>query len=179
MKCNSRLLIFGAALAFCCVLVHGQTPQSNREQTHFCAEDTGVKHPVPIPNDVLAILRRDDRVKNELEYAGIAPENLPRSWFSASEIALGTSREKDLIIAAEGPLVGANVNTFWVFIDHGKSYELTLTLPAHDLTVNNTRTNGYRDLEAMGATAVKVTTTSYRFDGRQYTLYSSKTEDIK
>lgn len=179
MKGQFYLLIAGAALTWCSVLVHSQTQKSAREQTTFSVEDIGVKHPVQIPDEVLAILRNDNLVQRGLQSAGIQLENLPTSWFSASEITLGRSGEKDLIVAAEGPLVGANVDTFWVLIHRGNKYTLVLTIPVHDLTVKNSRTNGYRDLETMGATAVKMTTASYRFDGREYKLHSSKTDDIK
>lgn len=54
-----------------------------------------------------------------------------------------------------------------------------LTIPALGLSVKNSRTNGYRDVEAAAATAVKITTASFRFDGQKYKLYSSKTEDIR
>jgi hypothetical protein len=179
MRRNSRLLIVGAVLIFGGVSIESQKTKSNQEQTHFSAEDAGVSFPVPIPDEALAILRRDDRVENELAYAAIAPEKLPRSWFSASEIALGSPGEKDLIVVAEGPLLGANVDTFWVFVNSGKGYLLVLTIPAHDLIVKRSRTNGYRNLEAMAATAITVTTASFRFDGHQYREYSEKTEDIK
>lgn len=179
MKRSSCLLVVGAALAFSCVSAKSHTPQSDPEQTVFSAEDERVKHPVLIPNEVLAILRGDGLVKRELDYAGIAPENLPASWFSASEIALRSPGERDLIVAAEGPLVGANVDTFWVFIYSGNGYTLVLTIPALGLSVKNSRTNGYRDIEAAAATAVKITTASFRFDGQEYKIYSSKTEDIK
>jgi hypothetical protein len=52
-------------------------------------------------------------------------------------------------------------------------------IPAHDLIVTQTRFNGYRNLEAYGMTCCTITTTRVRFDGREYKLYFSKTEDIK
>ncbi len=179
MRGRLNFLLAGAVFAFGCVSVEGQTARPNQEQTEFSAEDAGVKHPVPVPDEVLSILRRDDRVKNELESADIAPEELPNSWFSASEIALGGPGEKDLIVVAEGPLVGANVDTFWVFIHRDKAYALVFTIPVHDLVVKKSRTNGYRNLDVMAATAVTVTTASFRFDGHQYQRFSAKTEDIK
>ena len=112
MRGISCLLVAGAVLNFGCVPVAGQTTRPNQEQTEFSAEDEGVKHPVPLPGEVLAILQRDDLVKNELKYDEKAPGKLPATWFSASEITLGSSGENDLIIAAEGPLVGANVDNF-------------------------------------------------------------------
>ena len=179
MKCNSCLFAVLTMLAVVGASAKVQSARPAQEQTHFNAGDPGVEHPAPIPGEVLAILGRDDHVKHALNYQGITPENLPASWFSASEIALGSSREKDLIVAAEGPLIGANVDTFWVFIHRGRDYSLVLTIPALGLTVKNSRTNGYRDLEAGAATAVTITTASFRFDGQQYKLFSAKTEKIR
>jgi len=177
MRWNSCLLIAGAVLGFGCIVIQGQRPQ--QEQTHFSAEDEAVKHPVTVPDEVLGILRRDRLVQNVLKGESIAPEKLLTTWFSASEITLGGPGEKDLIVEAEELLRGANIDTFWVFIDTDHGYELALTIPVHDLIVKSARTNGYRDLEALAATAVTVTTASFRFDGHEYKLFSSKTEDIK
>jgi hypothetical protein len=192
MRDTLNSLRVGTVFAFGFLSIQGQTARPNQEQTEFSAEDPGVqeqtefsaedpgvKHPVPLPSEVLAILQRDDLVKNELKFDEKAPPQLPAGRFSASEITLGSSGEKDLIIAAEGPLVGANVNTFWVFVQSEHHYTLALTIPAHDLIVEGARTNGYRNLEAMAATAESVTTVSFRFDGHQYKEYSAKMEDIK
>ena len=113
IKRSSYRLAIVTILAAICVSTVGQsTPPQKKEQTHFNAGDAIVERPVTIPRNVLTILERDNHVKQALNYEGIAPENLPASWFSASEIALGSSGEKDLIVAAEGPLIGANVDTF-------------------------------------------------------------------
>jgi hypothetical protein len=179
MRGKLGFLLVGAAFAFGSVPIQCQRARPTQEQTAFSAEDEGVKHPVPLPSEVLAILQRDNLVKNELKYGENAPEKLPPAWFSASEIALGSSGEKDLIIAAEGPLAGGNVDTFWVFVQREHHYTLVLTIPAHDLVVKRPHTNGYRNLQASGATAATVTTLSFRFNGRQYKEYSTTTEDIK
>ncbi len=176
---NFSRLIAGTVLILGSVSVEGQTAQPNQEQTHFSAEDEGAKHPVPLPSEVLAILRRDAFVKDELEGDDIAPERLPTAWFSASEITLGGRGEKDLIVVAEGLLRGANVDTFWVFVHRDQGYALVLTVPAFDIIVKSSRTNGYRNIEASAATAVTVTTASFRFDGHRYVRASVKTEDIK
>lgn len=178
MRGASCLLIAAAVLTLG-VSVAGQTVRTSLEQTHFSAEDAGVKHPVPLPSQVVEILRRDELVRDVLENRNMTPDNLPASWFSASEITLGSLGEKDLIVAAEGPLVGGNVDTYWVFIRKDKGYVLVLTIPTHDLIVKSSRFGGYRNLEVLAATASTVTTVYLRFDGRQYREYSAKTEDIK
>jgi hypothetical protein len=174
------LLVAGGAWGFGCLLLHGQTPSP--EQTHFSAEDEGVKHPVPIPADVMAILRVDESVENAtayLESDGFTSSELTSKLFSASKIALGSSRQEDLIVVAEGPLRGANVTTFWIFFHGGEGYTLAFKFFAHDLIVKESRSNGYRDLEMLEATAATVTDISFRFDGREYKLFSSRRQEIK
>ncbi|HEY6969800.1 MAG TPA: hypothetical protein VJA94_11390, partial [Candidatus Angelobacter sp.] len=114
------------------------------EQTEFSAEDSAVKNPVPVPADVLNILRKDDLVRNILEDQKIPAEQMPASWFSASAIHLSSPKREDLVVVAEGPLAGGNVVTFWVFCATPRGYELVLMAPAHDLEVKNTRWKGHR-----------------------------------
>jgi hypothetical protein len=156
-----------------------QNPAPSQEQRHFSAEDEGVKNPSEIPNDVMAILRTDKLVQNVAEDENIPLERIPAKWFSASRIRLGSDEANDLIVVAEGPLAGGNVDVFWVFIQQNQTFKLALVFPAHDLIVKNARSHGYRDIEAMGATAITVTTVRFKFDGAVYKEYTSKTKDIK
>ena len=54
-----------------------------------------------------------------------------------------------------------------------------LSAPARDLTVENHRSHGYRDLKLTSAIAVDISTTNLRFNGHQYVLYQQKTEPIQ
>jgi hypothetical protein len=161
------------------VPAEGQTTPRHQVQTHFSAEDESVNRPVPVPEAVMAILRQDKFVRDEMENENLAPNGLPASWFSAGEVHLGGQSAKDLIVEGVGPLRGANVITYWVFISKGQEYLLALSVPTHDLIVKTSRSSGYRNLESLRATAVTVTTVSFRFDGKQYREYSAKTENIK
>ena len=97
------------------------------EQLRFSAEDAGVLKPVPIPEGVLVILRKDEQVQHLLEHEKIAPEKLPPSWFSASAIHLTRTRRVDLIVVGRPPIIGANNATFWVFRATSHGYRLVLT----------------------------------------------------
>lgn len=94
------------------MLALSQSTPKRQEQTHFSAEDETVNHPVAIPAGVLAILARDELVHAALGDQKISPADIPPSWFSAAEIQLGNKDERDLIVAAEGPLVGGNISAF-------------------------------------------------------------------
>jgi hypothetical protein len=150
-----------------------------REQNHFSAEDEGVQKPVPLPEDVLAILRKDDTVKGALEDSNLPPDRLPQSWFSASSIHLSSPDQADLIVMGQPPVTGANVTTFWVFRATPHGYLVVMAAaPAHDLIVTNTRSNGYRNIELWSLTAVKLSTVACRFDGEKYVVYRRKSSEI-
>jgi hypothetical protein len=178
---DSRLFITFAATL---LVITGQWAQcqsapKQKEQRVFSAEDENVNHPVAIPAEVMALLAKNEDVRNVLEYEKVEPSNLPASWFSAAEVRLGNKSERDLIIASKGPLRGANIDPFWVFIHDSKGFKLALSISLHDLVVKRTRSHGYRDLELSGMTASIVTVGKFRFDGNAYRESSEKTTDIK
>ncbi len=149
------------------------------EQRHFSAEDTGVNVPVPMPPGVLDALRKDESIRSVLQDHGLSGAELPPSWFSAASVHLGNSSESDFIVKGEGPISGANVTTFWVFCAAHQGYEEVLKAVAHDLLVQNERKNGRFEIQTISSTALKVTTISFRFDGKRYKQYRAQTEDIR
>jgi hypothetical protein len=153
--------------------------QHSLEQLHFSAEDPGVKVPVTVPEEVLATLRKEKTVQGALEDRDIRSENLPPSWFSASEIHLGAANRTDLVVVGEPPVSGGNVAIFWVFCATANGYQLALTAPAHDLAVKNARWKGHRNIELTSLSAVQISTVLLRFDGKRYTEYRSKSEPIR
>ena len=118
-------------------------------------------------------------VKNQMENEEPRAAQVPQSWFSGSKIRLGPTRTDDLIVQATGPRVGANVVAFWIFIRLQNEWKLALMIPAHNLKVTPKHFNGYRHLEADAMTCCTIATARFRFDGREYKRYFSKTEDIK
>jgi hypothetical protein len=146
------------------------------EQRHFSLEDSKVKRPVAIPVDVLAILSKDELVRDVLENDNLPADKLPQSWFLASAIHLGDTDEIDLVVVGEGPLIGANVTTFWVFRATPNGHELALTAVAHDLTVKKTSWKGYREIELLSTTAMQQSSVMLRWDGKQYSAYQETLE---
>jgi hypothetical protein len=139
------------------------------EQTQFSAEEAGVHNPVPLPDDVLAILKEDEGVRNMLESDNIPADKIPLSWFSASVVHLRAPEEKDLVVEAQDELRGANTNRFWIFRPTARGYELILDTMGHDLVVKKKRSKGYRDIELLAVIALKPVSVLYHFDGKQYT----------
>jgi len=56
-----------------------------------------MKKPAAIPEDVLAILAKDEMVSRTLEDENLPAEKIPMSWFSASGIHLA-SRAKPILL---------------------------------------------------------------------------------
>jgi hypothetical protein len=172
LRCPAAALF--ALLALCCIQDLNSTESRESEQTSFSAEDSSVRKPVPIPQSVLSALSQDTLVSNELEYESKHAEQAPPSWFSASATHLGASREVDLIVMSVGPVHGANVTMFWAFRPTASGHELIFTGGGHELRVLNSRSKGYRDIEALAVTMQKPSRVLYRFNGKQYTPVEGK-----
>jgi hypothetical protein len=174
-----RPAFFLLSLLMCSIFTAQSSHSHPAEQTVFSAEDAEVRRPVTVPVDVLAILGKDEMVSHTLENENLPAAKLPSTWFSASTIHLSKPSQKDLVVMAKGPLAGGNVVMFWIFRRTTHGHELVLMAPAHDLAVKNSRWNGYRDIALSSMSARRISTVLCRFDGRQYTKYKSKTEDIR
>jgi hypothetical protein len=149
------------------------------EQTEFSAEDEGVKRPTTIPQDVMAILSRDEIVQKELENENLQPDKLPTSWFSASLIHLSTARPPDLIVVGQPPINGANVAWFWIFRLTSQGHKLVLFGGGHDLRVTSRYSKGFREIELLSVTLGQFNTLLYRFDGQEYRRYKATSEKIQ
>jgi hypothetical protein len=166
-------------LTLCCTGSAESKGSHLSEQMEFSAEDNGVKRPAPIPELVLLILRKDEGVRIALENENIPAEKMPQSWFSASKIHLNGSEQVDLVVMGEGPLRGSNVITFWVFCGTSHGYELVLTAAAHNLLVTNKRWKAHREIELVSATSARISSVGFRFNGKRYAEYETRSEPIR
>jgi hypothetical protein len=178
-----QLLIFGALFVNA---VQAQKPAKDQEpeQTTFGSEaapgEALIKKPVEIPDGTLQFLRDTlgrgtvNCIKN---VNGLTPEQVPASWFVASRIHLDGPNEADLIVRpkdlGERPsrnrcLFGAHAVPFWVLRNRDGKYDLLLQTGGDGLQVLDSRTKGYRDIKALGLTAVSITFLTYQFDGEKY-----------
>ena len=174
MKLTSRI----TATCLLLLTLARANPQNAPEQTSFSAEEFAVKSPVQVPADVLTLLAQDKQVHEALFAQRMRSDQLPSSWFSASSTRLGP-RSIDLILEGQGPLRGADAITFWIVLTNPHGHRLVLSAPARDLTIENHRSHGYRDLKLTSTTAVDISATDLRFNGHQYVLYRQKTEPIQ
>ena len=149
-----------------------------REQTLFGAEEE-ISRPVKVPGDVLQILRQDRRNQRHLP-KGQSPDEMPETWFIASEIHLNDDYLVDMVVMAANPqLFGANIVPFWVFRNTRQGHQLALSVSTFGLEVLKTKTSGYRDIRTSAATANKLLTAVYSFDGTKYRQRRSSERPIR
>jgi hypothetical protein len=132
-----------------------------------------------VPDRVLKLLRQDKYVLSCLA-PDESPDQILATWFVGSEIHLDSALEADLIVLPKNPcLLGANIGPFWVFRRTSESYELALSVSAHDLEVLNTKCKGYRNIRIASMTVSTISTVVFQFDGTSYQQWQSKIEPIK
>jgi hypothetical protein len=151
-------------------------PEAARQiegQTRFSLEEP-VNHPIPIPEDVLKILRREA----DITACEISPEErsrIPPSWFEASWVQLDGPREEDLVVKAKNACMwGPNLGPFWVFRSSRNGHCLVLSTVAVSLQVLKSSSNGLRDIRTAAIVSQEPAYSDYRFDGHTYHLVDSK-----
>jgi hypothetical protein len=150
------------------------------EQTHFSAEDKGVRSPVPIPADAWAILKADERTRIYLDDKDPSKAaEIQRSWFSATVVHLRNTGEEDLVVAAEGPLAAGETETFWVFMQTSQGMKLVVAATTQGLTILNDRYKGVRMIDLTAATCCEVTTSSWRYEDGEFRQFSQVSKAIK
>jgi hypothetical protein len=156
----------------------------HHEQWHFSTERqiTAVEKPAEIPVEVLGLLRTDDIVlceKSCLKEVE-AFDQIPASWFVASEVHLDGSDEVDLIILPNrGCLLGANIGPFWIARKADQGYRFVLSWVAHDLDILPSRTKGYHDVRFTSSSANMISTVLCKFDGHKYRPFNSDLTPVK
>lgn len=173
------LLIFFVISGSACGESKQRPVPISSEQTEFSAEHASVKRPVAIPDDVRALLSREEAVRTQLENEHLRAEDLPPSWFLTSEIHLTKATKPDLIVVGKPPINGANVALFWIFRATVNGHELILFTGAHDLRVVRRRWKGFREIEVLSVTQGQVNTILFRFDGQRYARYKATSEKIQ
>lgn len=170
------LLAMILSLAFVATAGGETKPASPQTDFQVVGDDEidakNIKIPAKLPNEVIQILRLDER--NQGCLGGGSDGEIPAAWFKAfkaSEIDLNADRLQDLIVMpADACLYGANIVPFWVFLQTPKGYRLVLNVSSHGLEVLKTKTNGYSDISATRATAIQVFSSVFRFNGKQYEI---------
>jgi hypothetical protein len=167
--CCRALCLFAVLVVSC----------TRKEQSHFTIQADAVERPVNLPPSALAVLASDPAVVPILESEKIPADKIPAAWFSASEVHLGDGDERSLVVVGTGKLLGANIGPFWVLRNNGGRVEVLLSTSTLGLEIKAERSNGYRDIEITAATADRVLTSTYKFDGKIYQLAEEASEPIR
>jgi hypothetical protein len=189
------LLVIMTVFGSLCSYVHGQTAGQDQgsEQTGFNSDEVPgevyVKKPVQISDRALEVLidtLSPGTINCIQSTNALTPEQIPGSWFVGSEIHLDGPDEVDLIVlparmAGESPspnrcLGAAHGGPFWILRHINGRYELLLETYADGLSVLESRTNLYRDIETWSTTAVSTTSLRYKMDVAQYQLSEKKSK---
>lgn len=166
-------------LVFACDFDAQTKPKVNRaEQTRFGLEEP-INRPVPIPEDVLKMLRQDSDI-SACDLESNSRDSIPSTWYEASQIHLDGPSQIDFIVKAKNAcLWGANIGPFWVFRSTSNGHSLVLSTVAFGLRVLSTKTNGLRDVEAGAVVSLKPSFVIYKFDGQHYQESESNSDRAK
>jgi len=144
-----------------CALAQSQVSKKRRTDS-FNAEDD-LNHQVRIPQyvvDQILTPDRGEKVDGEIERGN---ESLGR--LQGVLINLESNGKPGLLVM--GPL-GANVTTFSIFRNIRGKYRMLMSGPSLSLSLNNSYTNGLRDIELASVTADTVFESTVKFDGKEY-----------
>lgn len=161
-----------------------------QEQSSFAlgsdSDEPRVKRPVPVPDEVLKVLRADKTVEGCLEDNPLLPGKSLNSWFLASSIHLDGNKHSDLIVVPS--FVGkelvcfesaSGIAWFWVFRRIGDQYTMILKASGNSMRVLRTTSNGYRNIRtgSIGQAGRQLTTVNYAFNGENYAEVGRSTQE--
>ena len=161
-------------------------PKEQKEQSDFGSEleVVPIQLPITLRRAALDALSKDAGVASCLENEGISPNELPASWFVASEIHLDGENESDLVVLPGGRLpdtpkgeispnacfLGANTGQMWVLRNTPRGFKLVFSQMGLGMSVHATTTNGFRDIEVGAVVGGYDDSIDYKFDGESYKI---------
>ncbi|HKV64459.1 MAG TPA: hypothetical protein VJO16_21310 [Candidatus Acidoferrum sp.] len=156
-----------AFVLICSVNAQTKPKAAPAEQTKFNLEER-VLRPATIPEDVLKVLRENSDFRTCDVEAG-SRDNVPATWYEASQIHLDGLGETDLVVKAKNAcMMGPNLGPFWVFRKTAEGHILVLSTDAVGVKILKSETNGLRDIRTGAVANLKPTYVIYKFDGRVY-----------
>jgi hypothetical protein len=167
------------ALAALCIAVSAQSkPHMAAEQATFNLGADGplVQRPVVLSDAELAALASAEILKRESDQDPPITK-LTREGLEAGVIHLNGPNEKDLIVVGSGaPFIGANIGPFWVIRDLPAGPEVVFSTIALGLTIQKTRFNGLRNIEAFAVSGWGTTIIDFRFNSTKYVQYRDRSK---
>jgi hypothetical protein len=144
-----------------------QTPSMAQLKTQTAFDlESPMTRMVRVPPAVLHQLAAHHDVREFLDgRSGSEAEVL--SAFEAAPAHINTDGEEDLVVR-NSRLNGANIGPFWLFTRTAQGYKLVFFTRSLGVSILRPVAAGYHDLKVSSATAVTLSQTRYRFDGKAY-----------
>ncbi len=172
--------MFGAVVVVFFLVMGSLTAQqkTSQEQTTFCDDDAPADvrlRPVPLPKAVLRALLNTKEARETRESAESRGEPADiAKLFRGTKVDLADLPDSFFLVIGKSPMSGADNTWFWLVRQSGQQASILLWEGANCLTIEQTRTFGFRDITANWASAGTTATTKYVYNGRHYKLKKRK-----
>ena len=142
-------------------------------QSRFGAEHDFARKS-PLPPEIWKWIR--DREENSDLKVELLAKDSSDSWVFGSQIDLNDDNQADYVVMAyQPPLAGANITTFWVFLNDSGAFRCILKTSALEINVSKRFEKGFRSITGVSFTAVQGVEVVFAYDGRNYQPVSRKT----
>lgn len=152
------------------------------QQTNFGVEEE-FDRPVALPAAALEALKASKlsagMLRDCAQNDGVDINQIPTSWFVASEVELSRGRSSGLVVRGEHRcFFGAHIIQFWVLSKSGETYRVVFTGKADGMEVLRHRTHGYRDLQLTIVTQAgrEINVVTFKYVDGEYRESDSRTE---
>ncbi len=126
------------------------------------------EHPVVLNYAARKALASDPAVADVMREEKFSIDTIPKDWFTASEVHLGSKNQTDLVVMGRSISLGPYSAGFWVLRRTAQGYRLVLATRAHDLALLDEKTHGLRDIETGLSTLSGGHSEKFKFDGQFY-----------
>jgi hypothetical protein len=162
-------------IAWTAIIAQDKKVPDRQEQTFFTCDpapdEQYARAPITLPENAIQILKKSEAASR------CHTAQIDTAWFVGSKIHLADAGETDIIVMPSlmdgfpPPNMcvrGAHTNPYWVIRKVNNGYHILFDTNASTLSVMDSRTNGYRDIEITFINLRTTITEEYHFDGTIY-----------
>ncbi len=128
----------------------------------------------PIPESIwksIQVGEKNADLKKEL-----LKDDKAASWVLASQINLNNDEMPDYVVMAHrAPLAGANITTFWIFLNSTHGFRKVLETSALEINILDKPKKGLRSISGSRRVGAEGVTVIFNYDGVEYRPVSTKT----
>lgn len=179
MTSNTRILMSWMLLLTC-----GFPPclaQSVQNRTAYC--DDGGPGAFPLDADSLpkavvdSVLNANESKQVLAELGQTGTEISPEKLLRGARIDLSTDGTTEFLVVGSAPLSAADASWFWIVRNDRVRASILFWAAGNCIQAKGSKTRGYRDIEALWASAGSERTKTYHYDGKAYRLARSQMQD--